>query len=75
MSKTLSLVSVQPILVETIEAMDPGEELVLTRNDEPVAMLTRTPRTSWPCEPGIALGRPFWMAPDFDAPLDDFREA
>ena len=26
----------------------------------------------WPCEPGIAKGRPFWMAPDFDAPLDDF---
>ena len=74
MPKTLTLAAVQPQLVEIIAGMVAGEELVLTENDETVAVLTRTPRTSWPCEPGIAKGRPFWMAPDFDAPLDDFAE-
>ncbi len=51
-----------------------GEELVLTANDQPVAIVTRTPRTSWPCQPRTAKDRFFWMAPDFDAPLEDFEE-
>ena len=52
----------------------PGEELILTADDVTVAVLTRTPQASWPCEPGIAAGTPFWMAPDFDAPLEDFED-
>ncbi len=54
--------------------MVPGEELVLTTDGEPVAIVTRPPRQSWPCQPGTAKGRSFWMAPDFDAPLEDFAE-
>jgi len=54
--------------------MVPGEELVLTANGEPVAIVIRPPRTSWPCQPGTAKDRSFWMAPDFDAPLEDFKE-
>ena len=42
------------------------------RGGEPVAVVTRPPRTSWPSQPGTAKDRTFWMAPDFDAPLDDF---
>jgi hypothetical protein len=30
--------------------------------------------TSWPSQPGTAKDRSFWMAPDFDAPLEDFAE-
>jgi hypothetical protein len=36
--------------------------------------LTRPPRTSWPCQPGSAKDTKHWMAPDFDAPLEDFKE-
>ena len=31
-------------------------------------------RTSWPCEAGTAKDQIRWISPDFDAPLDDFRE-
>jgi predicted RNase H-like HicB family nuclease len=31
------------------------------------------PKNSWPCQPGSAKDIPHWMAPDFNAPLEDFR--
>jgi len=31
-------------------------------------------RTSWPCKAGSYRKADFWMAPDFDAPLDEFKE-
>jgi predicted RNase H-like HicB family nuclease len=31
-------------------------------------------KKTWPCQPGSAKHIPHWMAPDFNAPLDDFRE-
>lgn len=40
----------------------------------PLATLTRNKRTSWPCQPGTAKDKSQWMAPDFDAPLEDFKE-
>ncbi len=61
-------------LEEVIDALQPGEEIVIDRHGAPVAKLTRTERTSWPCQPGSARHLPHWMAPDFDAPLEDFRE-
>ena len=44
------------------------------KHGEPVVVLTRSPRMSWPSRPGTAKDRSFWMAPDFDAPLEDFAE-
>jgi hypothetical protein len=61
-------------LRELVEGMVPGEELVLTSQDQPVAIVTRPPRTSWPCQPGSAKNTQHWMAPDFNAPLEDFKE-
>ena len=74
MPRTLPLAAAQPKLAELVAGMVPGEELVLTADGEPVAIVTRSPRTSWPSEPGTAKDRSFWMAPDFDAPLEDFAE-
>ena len=74
MPKTLSIAAVQPHLTSMIAAMVPGEELALTENGETVAVVTRKPRTSWPCQPGTASDRAFWMSPDFDAPLEEFVE-
>jgi hypothetical protein len=31
------------------------------------------PKTLWPCKAGSAEGK-IWMAPDFDAPLEEFKE-
>ncbi len=64
----------QSKLNEIVADIVPGEELVLTTDGEPVAIVTRPPRKSRPCQPGTAKDRSFWMAPDFDAPLEDFVE-
>jgi antitoxin (DNA-binding transcriptional repressor) of toxin-antitoxin stability system len=74
MPRTLPLTAVQPSLSELVAGMVPGEEIVLTTNDEPVAVVTRASRTSWPSQPGTARDRNLWMAPDFNAPLEDFAE-
>ncbi len=74
MPRTLPLTAVQPKLSELVAGMVPGEEVVLTSQGEPVAVVTRSSRTSWPSQPGTAKDRSFWMAPDFDAPLEDFFE-
>ena len=74
MPRKLPLVAVQPKFTELVAGMVPGEEIVLTANGEPVVVLTRSSRTSWPSQPGTAKDRSFWMAPDFDAPLEDFAE-
>ncbi len=74
MPRTSPRAAAQPKLPEIVAGMVPGEELVLTADGEPVAIVTRPSHKSWPCQPGTAKGRSFWMAPDFDAPLEDFAE-
>ncbi len=74
MPRTLPLDAAQSHLQQLVAGMVPGEELVLTAEGEPVALVTRPPRSSWPSQPGTAKDRSFWMAPDFDAPLEDFAE-
>lgn len=59
MSRTLSLSAAQPKLAELVAGMVPGEELVLTANEERIAIVTPSPRTSWPCQPGTAKDRSF----------------
>lgn len=92
----------QANLKELIHRLSPGEELIITENQQTVAKLvspvstkpglrpadesdqtelgnakavaTTPALTSWPCQPGTAKDTNHWMAPDFDAPLDDFSE-
>ena len=61
-------------LHQLVEGMVPGEELVLTEQGEPKAIVTKPSRTTWPCEPGSAKDTKHWMAPEFDAPLEDFAD-
>jgi hypothetical protein len=61
-------------LHQLVEGMVPGEELVLTVQGEPKAIVTKPGRTTRPCQPGTAKDTKHWMAPDFDAPLEDFAE-
>ena len=74
MTRTLPFDVAKGRLGEIVEGMVPGEELVLTAQGAPLAVVTRPPRDSWPCQPGSARGTDHWMAPDFDAPLADFKE-
>jgi antitoxin (DNA-binding transcriptional repressor) of toxin-antitoxin stability system len=71
---TVTLEEAQTKLRDLIHNLLHGEELVITENDYPIARLTRSPRTLWPCQPGSAKDKRHWMAEDFDAPLEDFKE-
>ncbi len=70
----LNLDEAQAHLREIVAGLQPGEEVVLTDNGQPLAKIVKTVRTSWPCKAGSAKGKVLYMAPDFDAPLEDFKE-
>jgi len=61
-------------LPEIISGLNPGEQVAIVKNGAPIAMLIRNRPKQWPCSAGSAKDTRHWMAPDFDAPLEDFRE-
>ncbi len=71
---TLTLEEAQSRLKDVIAALNPGEELVIVQDGSPVATLTRATQKSWPCQAGSAKDKILWIAPDFDEPLEDFRD-
>lgn len=77
MSTTITVEEAQAILRELIHRMAPGEELVITENQLPIAKLvvqkTEAKNLSRP-GPGLCKGMITYMAPDFDAPLEDMKE-
>lgn len=75
MPAVLTVEEAQARLKELIGRLGPGEEVVLTENEQPVARLVgervvRAPRPA----PGLGKGSVVYMAPDFDAPLAEFDE-
>ncbi len=73
---TVSLQEAQANLSDLIHQLTPEEEVVITEGGQPVARLMpaagqqqRPPR-----RPGTLRGTVLYMAPDFDAPLEDFKE-
>lgn len=72
---SLTVEEAQAKLSELIHNLKPGDEVVITDNDEPVARLVAAEqRPQTPRRPGTLRGTVKYMAPDFDAPLDDFKE-
>jgi prevent-host-death family protein len=69
----VSLVEAQNRLPELIEAVAQGEDVVITRDDRPVAKLVPVHQTKPRPRFGSAKGL-ITMSDDFDAPMDDFRE-
>jgi prevent-host-death family protein len=61
-------------LPKLIEAANRGEEVIITQDSQPVAKLVPLPHVRGRREPGSAKGLILYMAEDFDAPLDDFKE-
>ncbi|MBY0524519.1 MAG: type II toxin-antitoxin system prevent-host-death family antitoxin [Gemmataceae bacterium] len=71
---TVTLQEAQARLGDLIHRLTPGDEVVITENNEPVATLARTPpKQQWPCKAGSAKGK-IHMASDFDEPLEEFKE-
>jgi prevent-host-death family protein len=71
---TMTIEEAQAKLGELIEHLQPGEEITITDHGQPLAQVKKAERTSWPCQAGTAKDRILWIAPDFDAPLQDFKE-
>jgi antitoxin (DNA-binding transcriptional repressor) of toxin-antitoxin stability system len=71
----VSIEQAQYGLLELIEKLSRGEEIIITRNEQPVARLV-APIASGaePRVPGIARDQIAYMADDFDAPLEEFEE-
>ena len=61
-------------LREIIAGLNPGDQLVIVQDGETIATLTRSRPEQRPCKAGSAKETAHGMAPDFDAPLEDFRE-
>lgn len=77
MSATITVEEAQAKLKELIHQMAPGEEVVITENQQPIAKLVSEQKTQPnPPRPGPGLckGMITYMAPDFDAPLEDMKE-
>ena len=71
---TVTIEEAQAKLPELIEHLQPGEQITITDHGLPLAQVKKAERTTWPCQAGTAKDRILWIAPDFDAPLEDFKE-
>ena len=73
--QAITIEEAQNNLADIIEHLAPGKEVLILRDQQPVARLVfaglsdRPPRKL-----GTLQGTVRWMAPDFDAPLEDFKE-
>lgn len=71
---TITIEEAQAKLLELIDQLQPGEEVIITRNKQPVAKLVgqQTPVRK-PRRPGSAIGKLVILAED-DEHLEDFKD-
>lgn len=71
----VSILQAQVQLPELIHRLHPGEEIIIIENNQPVARLIRSVSpVKPPRKLGTLQGTVLYMASDFDAPLEDFKE-
>jgi antitoxin (DNA-binding transcriptional repressor) of toxin-antitoxin stability system len=72
---TITLEEAQSQLLQLIGKLEPGEEVIITSDNQPVARLIgEAKKKKQPRQFGTLKGTVLYMAPDFDAPLEDFKE-
>jgi len=73
---TVTIEEAQDKLSELIHRLTPGEEVVITENDQPVARMTLTAPLSGPRKaPRLGTLRGTVLSMEhFDDPLEDFKE-
>ena len=73
---SLSIQEAQAQLPDLVHGLSIGDEVLILENDQPVARIL--PPAGQPQRaarrPGTLRGTVLYMAPDFDAPLEDFKE-
>ena len=73
MQSTITLEEAQKRLAELSRQLEPGEELVITENEEPVAKLVSQPKPRRRREPGRCKGMITLLVED-DEHLEGFEE-
>jgi antitoxin (DNA-binding transcriptional repressor) of toxin-antitoxin stability system len=74
MMSTVTIEEAQAKLPEIIDKLIPGEELIITRNNQPIAKLIGHPSPARkPRQPGSAKGKLIILSED-DEHLEDFKE-
>lgn len=64
-------------LAQLVDQVSKGEEVIVVRDDKPIAKLVPLPAEEpKPKRPGFGSGKDdiLYMADDFDAPLEDFKD-
>ena len=70
MTMTLQLAEAKAHFSEIVQKAMLGELIVITKENRPVVRLVAIK----PARRVPGTGKGVWMAPDFDAPLEDFAE-
>ena len=74
MQTTMAIEEIKVSLQELLGDLSPGDEVIITKNQNPSAKLVTTfPKTPRPA-PGLGKGSILYMAPDFDAPIKEMKE-
>ena len=63
----------QTQVTELLQSALRGEEIIITRDNHPILKLIQVSSQPKRRQRGSAKGQ-IWMAPDFDEPLEDFKE-
>ena len=71
--KSVTIAEASEKLSELIDAALRGEEVIITKNDSIVKLISASPVKRYPAKAGTAKGL-VWMSDDFDEPLEDFKE-
>lgn len=71
---SVTIEEAQRKLPDIVRQLQPGEEVTITDHERPVAQVRKATQTSWSCKAGSAKQSILRIAPDFDAPLDEFQE-
>ena len=77
MQTTMAVEEIKVTLPELLDRLSPGDEVILTRNHQPVAKLVSEAPKPLPTKrpgPGLVKDMITFIAPDFDAPLEEMKE-
>jgi antitoxin (DNA-binding transcriptional repressor) of toxin-antitoxin stability system len=73
MHASITVEEAQADLKALIGRLAPGDEIIITDKEQPVAKLVAAAQPS-ERKVGTLKGTVLYMAPDFDAPLEEFSE-
>ena len=70
MIKTVTVHDAQTQLIKLMSFAMKGNEVIITKDNEPLVRLVPISSTSQPRRAGLSKGK-IWISDDFDAPLPD----